>query len=97
MAMTYDYQTRKITRNWHIRRHNEKCRLSGLPAYVGSDRCHKCPYNKGTEFNWQAIDLEDTFFTRCSHPEAKDSKNTGSILNRIYDEFENEALAHMYD
>ena len=71
MAMTYDYNTRKITRDWHIRRHDEKCRLSGLPAYIGGDRCQKCPYNKGTR------DLEDTFFTLCSHPEAKDSENQG--------------------
>lgn len=97
MAMTYDCNTRKITRDWHIIRHREKCRLSGLPAKVGGDRCSKCPYNKGTEFDWQARDFENTFFTLCSHPEATDSENTGNVLRRIYDRFESEALAHMYD
>lgn len=97
MAMTYDYDTRKITRDWNIRWHDEKCRLSGLPAYVGGDRCRKCPYNKGIKTDWEARDLEETFFTLCSHPEAKDSENTGDVLRRIYDEFEGEALAHMYD
>lgn len=97
MAMTYDYNTRKITRDWHIRRHDEKCRLSGLPAYVGGDRCSKCKYNKGTEVDWQARDLEDTFFTLCSRPETKDSENTENVLWSIYDRFESKALAHMYD
>lgn len=97
MAMTYDYNTGKITRDWHIRRHDEKCRLSGLPAKVGGDRCSKCQYHKGTEFDWQARDLEDTFFTICSHPEATDSENTENVLWRIYDRFESKALAHMYD
>ena len=97
MAMTYDYQTRKITRDWHIRRHEEKCSLSGLPAWVGGDRCSKCKYNKGTKTDWNAKDLEDTFFTLCSHPEAKDSENTENVLWEIYDRFESEALAHMYD
>ncbi len=97
MAMTYDYQTRKITRDWHIRRDDEKCRLSGLPAKVGGDRCSKCPYHKGIEHDYQARDLEDTFFTLCSHPEAKDSENTKYVLRRIYDRFEDEALARMYD
>ena len=97
MAMTYDYNTGKITRDWHIRRHDEKCRLSGLPAKVGGDRCSKCQYHKGTEFDWQARDLEDTFFTLCSHPEATDSENTDNVLRGIYDDFEDKALAHMYD
>jgi len=97
MAMTYDYNTGKITRDWHIRRHDEKCRLSGLPAKVGGDRCSKCQYHKGTEFDWQARDLEDTFFTLCSHPEATDSENTENVLRGIYDDFEDKALAHMYD
>ena len=97
MAMTYDYNTGGITRDWHIRRHDEKCRLSGLPAKVGGDRCSKCQYHKGTEFDWQARDLEDTFFTLCSHPEAKDSDNTENVLCRIYDRFESKALVHMYD
>lgn len=97
MAMTYDYDTRKITRDWHIRRHDEKCCLSGLPAYVGGDRCRKCPYNRGIKTDWNARELENMFFTLCSHPEAKDSENTGDVLRGIYDSFEDEALAHMYD
>ena len=95
--MTYDYNTGKITRDWHIRRHDEKCRLSGLPAKVGGDRCSKCQYHKRTEFDWQAKDLEDMFFTICLHPEATDSENTANVLWRIYDRFESKALAHMYD
>jgi len=97
MAMTYDYSTRKITRDWHIRRCDEKCRLSGLPAKVGGNRCQKCQYHKGVEFDWQARDLDDTFFILCSHPEAKDSENTDRVLRYIYDRFENEAITHMYD
>lgn len=97
MAMTYDYETRKITRDWHIRRVDEKCRLSGLPAKVGGDRCSKCKYNKGIEFDYQSRDLKDTFFTLCSHPEATDSENTWNVLSRIYNRFESEALARMYD
>lgn len=95
--MTYDYKTRKITRDFKIRRHNEKCKLSGLPAKVGNKRCHQCPHNKGTEIIWQSHDLDDTFFTLCDHPEAKDSENIENVLSRIYERFENEALEHMYD
>ncbi len=93
--MTYDYNTTKITRDWHIRRNDEKCRLSGLPIKVGSVRCRKCPYHKGLEFDWDARDLEDVFFSRCSHPIAKDSENTKNVLRNIYKRFENKALACM--
>lgn len=97
MAMNYDYKTGKITRDWNIRRHGEKCLLSGLPAKAGGERCKKCQYHKGIEFDWEARDLEDMFFTLCSHPEATDSENTLGVLLRIYDRFESEALARMYD
>lgn len=97
MAMTYDYETRKITRDWYLKRDGEKCRLSGLPAKVGGERCRKCPYHKGETFDMDAIEYEDSFLTYCSHPQATDSENTEKLLGHIYRRFENEAISHMYD
>lgn len=49
MAMIYDYQTGKITRDWHLIKHGEICRLRDVPARVGAYGCEHCSFNKGTE------------------------------------------------
>lgn len=94
--MTYDYQTRKITRDWHLKKHGEICRLRGVPARVGAYGCKNCPHNKGNETDWNA-DIEDMFFTKCNHKDAKDSEGSSSMLEQIYDKFELKAMCAYYD
>ena len=93
--MTYDYQTSKITRDWHLVKHGEICRLRGVPARVGAHGCEHCPYNKGLEINWRA-DLADMFYVKCNHADAKDSEGSWLIIHDILEKFENEALIAAY-
>ena len=97
MAMTYDYQTREITRDWHLIKHGERCRLRGLPAIVGAHGCEHCPFNKGTEIDWSAHNIEDQFYTKCINKDAKDSEGSGEIIRQIIDKFEDEAMCAFYD
>lgn len=94
---TYNYETGKITRDFKFRRTGERCKLGGLPAKVGNDFCLRCKHNCGTQMDWTARDLEDLSFTKCNHPEAKDSENTESVKYTWYERFEQEALQHYYD
>ena len=97
MAMTYDYQTGKITRDWHLVKHDEICRLRDVPARVGAYGCEHCPFNKGIEIDWSAHNIEDQFYTKCIHKDAKDSEGSGAIIRQIIDKFEYEAMCAFYD
>lgn len=97
MACTYDYNTGKITIDFHVRRDYEKCRLSGLPAFVGSKRCHQCQFFGGSYINWQSREFDDTFFTKCKHPDVKDSEGCELVKHNILEDFKQEALSHYYD
>lgn len=97
MAATYDYQTRKITRDFHFVRWDELCKLSGLPCYAGSDRCTmKCkwyagsihPFSHHIRFGGR---LEDSY-VYCKHPDKKDSENSYEAVRAFKEAFENEAL-----
>ena len=96
MAVTYDYETGRMTRDFHFVRYGEICRLSGLPAYVGGNRCKHCPCNDGyvdsCSFgveHWQDFDGS---YIRCKHSEAKDSENIGDLLRAYYDFIQHRAL-----
>ena len=96
MAATYDYQTGKVDRDFHFVRYNEKCRLSGLPCYAGSDRCLKCPNNVGSIHPFSThirygLRLQDSY-VYCNHPNAKDSENSGEANSAFYSQMQNEAL-----
>lgn len=82
MAATYDYKTRKMTRDFKFVQYRTKCKLSGLPTYVGyseSDRCKKCPYNGGTfspiTVGFQYHNWLNESYVMCKHPDAKDTEN----------------------
>lgn len=96
MAATYDYQTGRIEHDYHFVRYGEKCKLSGLPAYVGSDRCLHCPHNAGSihPFSVQlryGIRLDDSYVL-CKHKESKDSENCGIAKHAFYEQLQDEAL-----
>ena len=96
MAATYDYQTGKVEHNYHFVRYDEKCRLSGLPAYAGSDRCLKCQHNGGS-LNPFSIELQhdirlDNSYVLCKHQEQKDSENCGVARRAFYEQLKNDAL-----
>ena len=97
MAATYDYQTRKITRDFHFVRWDEPCRLSGLPCYAGSDRCTKvCKHYKGSIHPFSFIlkfgfRLKDSY-VYCNHPDQLDSENSSEAAHAFHEAFEHEAL-----
>jgi hypothetical protein len=96
MAATYDYKTGKVETDAHFVRYNEKCKLSGLPCYVGSDRCLSCKHNTGTihPFSCQlryGIKLDESY-VMCNHTDAKDSENSGIARHAFWEMLQNEAL-----
>lgn len=101
MEFNYDYKTRKITRDFKIVRvyspinGSAKCRLSGLPCYVDSERCRKCIHFGG---NLPVTVLRiDGFYIRCDHPEQKDSENIGNVIYAYYEWIEKQAIEAYYD
>jgi len=90
MSTTYDYSTGQIKTDIHFVKIGDACRLTQLPARVGSSWCHKCEHNKGTIHSWQ-IRSEDGF-TLCNHPEQQDSKDCGDARWLFYEKFKEEAL-----
>ena len=101
MATTYDYQTRQIKRDFHFVRWDDKCRLSGLPCYAGSDRCTKqCKYYAGSIHPFSTmlrygLRLNDSY-VYCKHPEKKDSENSSEAVWAFQEAFEHEALCALY-
>ena len=96
MAATYDYQTGRIEYDFHFVRYGEKCKLSGLPCYSGSERCSQCKYNAGAihPFSCQlrcGIRLDDSY-RLCKHKEAKDSENSRLAKYAFHEQFKDEAL-----
>lgn len=96
MAATYDYSTGKIERDFHFIRWHEKCKLGGLPCYVGSERCTKCQHYDGSIHPWSMMlrhgfRLNDSYVF-CKHPEKKDSENSLEAVMAFNESFENRAL-----
>lgn len=96
MAATYDYQTGQVERDFHFVRYGEKCKLSGLPAYAGGERCLKCPNNVGSIHPFSCeirygIRLSDSY-VYCKHQDAKDSENCGEAKSAFYSQMQDEAL-----
>lgn len=93
MAATYDYLTRKITRDFHFVKGDTKCTGSGLPTWTGGhhDRCRKCQYYLGTLYGWTL--RTDDGFVMCKHPDKKDDEDSGKAQRLYYDKLEQEALA----
>lgn len=96
MEATYNYNTGIITRDFSVVREFEpikgyaKCRLSGLPCYINSERCRKCSHYGGI-----ISPLEvgiDGFYIKCDHPEQKDSENIDNILSAYYNWIQKKAL-----
>ena len=96
MATTYDYNTRKIERDFHFVQYDEKCKRGGLPAKVGNDWCRRCKYYDGSlhpstlGFHYWGRFEESYVF--CKHPEAKDSEGSGPAIRAFYERFEEKAL-----
>lgn len=91
--ISYDYSTGHIERDFHFVKHGEICRLRDVPSRVGAYGCKRCPYHKGEDVEWNARDIEDMFFTRCNHPNSKDSEGSEGIVRDLYDRFITEALS----
>lgn len=96
MACTYNYETGKITLDFHLVKYGEICDLRGVKGKVGSYACRGCPFNKGSisdmgdPVNWDS-------FVKCKHPQAQDSESSRNLKCKIYEDFRNEALSHYYD
>lgn len=89
MGATYNYQTGKMTRDFKFVEQGDACRLSSLPARVGSEWCRKyCNHFDGIWSRFRG----PASYVRCKHPEAKDSEGCGEAIRTFYEELEHEAL-----
>lgn len=89
MGATYNYQTGKITRDFHFVEQGDACRLSSLPARVGSEWCRKyCNHFDGI---WSRF-ICPASYVLCKHPEAKNSEGCGEAISTFYEELERKAL-----
>lgn len=95
--MKYDYNTGRITRDFHFVKYGEICRLRGVASRVGAQGCQKCPFNSGSCSDIMTYNIDWTSFVKCKHNDAKDSDGCDAVRRDLYDRFEQEALAHMYD
>lgn len=91
--MTYDYQTRHMTLDFHMVRAGSKCHLRGLPAKVGEHGCKHCPYHKGSASNFRELVHDGLWFVKCSHPQATDSAECSTVRREIFERLEQSALA----
>lgn len=96
MAATYDYQTGKVEHDYHFVRYGEKCRLSGLPTFVGNDRCLMCRHYDGSIHPFSTyislgLRLDDSYVL-CKHTEQKDSENCRLARRAFYEKLQNDAL-----
>lgn len=88
MPLTYDYSTGKTTRDFKFVKFGEKCWGSGLPCYVGNDRCIKCKYNTGSINPW-----DSDSYVYCHHPEAKDSPGYMTAQRVLYEQLQVNAMS----
>ena len=95
MACTYNYETGKVTLDFHLVAYNEICTLRGLKGKAGNSECNRCPFYGGSYSDMSSIDLDS--FVKCKHPDAKDSEGSWAAKSKIYDDCEIQALIHMYD
>ena len=95
MACTYNYETGKVTLDFHLVRYDEICELRGLKGKAGNQECHRCPFYGGSYSDMSTIDWES--FVKCKHPDAKDSKGSWTAKSAVIEKFIEEALTHFYD
>ena len=95
MACTYNYETGKITLDFHLIAYNEICTLRGLKGKAGNSECHRCPFYGGSYTDMRTIDWDS--WVKCKHPDAKDSENSRNAMYDIREKFIEEALTHYYD
>lgn len=89
MGATYNYQTRKITRDFHFVKQGTACHLSSLPARVGSEWCRK--YCNHFDGSWSQF-IGPSSYVMCKHPKAKDSENCWEAIITFNGELERRAL-----
>jgi nitrite reductase/ring-hydroxylating ferredoxin subunit len=90
MGATYDYSTGKITRDFHFAKEGTACRLTALPARVGSSWCMRCEHYRGRIASYQFIG--DDSFVKCMHKGMKDAEDCQSAVEYFNEKFELEAL-----
>lgn len=95
MACTYNYETGKITLDFHLVAYNEICTLRGLKGKVGNSECHRCTFYGGSYTYMNSIEWDS--FVKCKHTNAKDSENSRNAMYYILEKFKEEALSHYYD
>ncbi len=87
---TYYYDTGRIERDFHFVERNTACRLTQLPARVGSEWCCRCEHHKGVIYSWEI--RGEKSFVMCSHIEMKDADDCQEAVRLFNERFEREAL-----
>lgn len=90
MATTYDYSTGRIERDFHFVERDTACRLTQLPARVGSEWCRRCEHHRGDIYSWEL--RGEKSYVMCSHKDMKDAEDCQKAVMLFNERFEQEAL-----
>ena len=104
MAVTFDYTTEQLERDFKFIGVGNICELRGIKARVGAWACEHCPFNKGiiNEFSitspwlWQDL-MNENNFVKCVHKDAEDSEDSSDFKHYFYEYIRDKAIAHYYD
>ena len=93
MACTYDYQTGRVTLDFHLVEHGEICPLRGFArAIVGKPGCKSCRHNGGS-ISDMSVPADWVSFVKCKHPDSVDSKSCRFVKSILYEKIQIEALS----
>lgn len=103
MAMTYNYDTGKITRDWVLKIVNRSCKRDPDKTVMVGVMCKTCPFYGGIKNLYKkdkygiTIEKVGTFIFCKYHKEDDDVEGVKDALIKMYDEFREEAITHYYD
>lgn len=87
MAATYNYMTAQVTFDFHLIKKDEICELQKVQARVGAYGCSHCPHFGGVMHG------ACYSYIKCKHSNAKDSKDSQELKNKLESQLEINALS----
>lgn len=104
MGMRYNYDTRKIDRDFVLKKVWGSCYIDPEHTTLIGVKCKTCPhfikmqkfYPSPKEQYILNLDDEPTTVVFCKYNK-KDDEGLQDIIHKMYEDFEEEAITHFYD
>lgn len=94
MALTYTYETRQITRDFHLKKVEGDCKRDPERTVNIGIMCRTCPFFDGEYKHWLYPDRIDLI--KCKYHK-EDDPGLQEVVSDMYRKFEEKAIAHYYD